>query len=70
MSQSKLQAFMEKLKSRNPHEAEFHQAVKEVIETSLPYIEQHKAYQGHGLLERLCEPDRVVSFRVAWLDDE
>lgn len=61
---------MEWLRKRSPHEPEFHQAVEEVAESVLPYIAQHSHYQGRKLMERLCEPDRAISFRVAWLDDK
>ena len=62
--------FMSGLKRRNPSEREFHQAVHEVAYDILPYIESNPKYQNALLLERLSEPDRVISFRVCWVDDE
>ncbi len=65
-----LAAFMSNLKKRNPHQPEFHQAVQEWAETILPFVEENPQYASYGLLERITEPDRVVSFRVTWLDDK
>lgn len=57
------------LKRRNPGELEYHQAVEEFVETVMPTVMANKKYQDAMILERLCEPDRVISFRVAWHDD-
>lgn len=65
-----LQDFMEKLKHRSATETEFHQAVEEVASDIIPVINETPDYQGKGLLERLTEPDRVVSFRIAWRRDD
>ena len=62
--------FMEGLIKRNPHEPEFHQAVKEVAESVIPFINEHPKYKQAHILERMTEPDKVVSFRVSWEDDE
>jgi glutamate dehydrogenase/leucine dehydrogenase len=62
--------FLAKIIAKNPSETEFHQAVKEVAESLLPYIEEHPKYKKHKILERICEPERVVMFRVPWLDDQ
>ena len=62
-------AFMERVRGRNPHEPEFHQAVHEVAETLVPYINEHPEYQEAAILDRLTEPDRVIQFRVSWVDD-
>lgn len=62
-------SFIEAVAKRNPNEPEFMQAVKEVAETVIPFIEDNKKYQGKMLLERMVEPERVVMFRVAWIDD-
>ena len=62
--------FMRGLKRRNPGEKEFHQAVREVAETLMPYILENPKYQEYQILERLTEPDRVVIFRVCWEDDQ
>lgn len=65
-----LEHFMEGLIKRNPHEPEFHQAVKEVAESVIPYINKHPQYKQAHILERMTEPDKVVSFRVSWEDDD
>lgn len=67
---SKVDAFMEKVKAKNPGETEFHQAVKEVAESVMPFIEENPKYEEAKILERIAEPERVVSFRVPWLDDD
>ena len=64
-----LENFMNGVKRRNPGESEFHQAVQEVAATILPYIADKPAYKESMILERMTEPDRVVSFRVTWQDD-
>jgi len=64
-----LQNVMATVKSRNPGEAEFHQAVAEVLESLEPVIAKHPEYEEAGLIERFVEPERVVSFRVPWVDD-
>lgn len=64
-----LEHFMEGLIKRNPYETEFHQAVKEVAESVIPFINQHKKYKQAHILERMTEPDKVISFRVSWEDD-
>lgn len=70
MDYPRVQAFMAEAKRRNPHEPEFLQAVEEVAETIIPFIESNPRYQGHALLERMIEPERVIQFRVPWTDDE
>jgi len=60
---------MNEVKARNGHEPEFIQAVQEVAETVLPYIVQHDIYHGKNILLRMVEPERLISFRVAWVDD-
>ena len=62
--------FMAGLIKRNPGEPEFHQAVREFAETVLPYQLERSAYRKAQILERMTEPDRIVSFRVTWTDDE
>ncbi|MEO2063403.1 MAG: NADP-specific glutamate dehydrogenase [Christiangramia sp.] len=62
--------FLDKVSARNSNEPEFMQAVHEVAETIIPFIEKNKKYQNKMLLERMVEPERVVMFRVSWLDDE
>jgi glutamate dehydrogenase (NADP+) len=61
--------FMERIVAKNPAEPEFHQAVKEVVESLVPCLEKHPEYVEHKILERMTEPDRVFIFRVPWLDD-
>ncbi|MBQ5777400.1 MAG: NADP-specific glutamate dehydrogenase [Oscillospiraceae bacterium] len=55
--------------ARNPHEEEFHQAVREVLESLIPVIERDPRYEESGILERMCEPERFFYFRVPWVDD-
>lgn len=61
---------MDSLKRRNPGETEFHQAVYEVAESLIPFIESAPQYEEARLLERMCEPDRTIMFRVCWEDDK
>ncbi|MBT8452538.1 MAG: NADP-specific glutamate dehydrogenase [Deltaproteobacteria bacterium] len=61
---------MEGLEQRNPHETEFIQAVREVAHSVFPLLEENKDYQDAKILERMTEPDRIISFRVSWEDDE
>lgn len=68
--QAKIDAFMEMVKERNGHEPEFIQAVQEVAETVIPYIVQHDIYHGKNILLRMVEPERLISFRVCWVDDK
>ena len=68
MSQS-IDAFIEAVGKRNPTAPEFMQAVKEVAETVIPFIEKNAKYQGKMLLERMVEAERVIMFRVVWIDD-
>ena len=62
--------FMERLVAKNPAEPEFHQAVKEVVDSLIPCLEKHPEYVEHKILERMSEPDRTFIFRVPWLDDK
>ena len=64
-----VEAVLKTVHERDPDQPEFHQAVKEVLESLVPVIEQNPEFADHGLLERLVEPERVVSFRVPWTDD-
>ncbi|TXE13142.1 NADP-specific glutamate dehydrogenase [Seonamhaeicola algicola] len=61
--------FLDQVKQRNPHEPEFLQAVEEVAETVIPYIVEHDIYYGKNILLRMVEPERVITFRVCWVDD-
>ncbi|MBN2611221.1 MAG: NADP-specific glutamate dehydrogenase [Bacteroidales bacterium] len=66
----KINDFMAKVIAKNPGETEFHQAVKEVVESLLPFIEENPKYRHAKILERITEPERVIMFRVPWLDDK
>ena len=61
--------FLEEVSAKNKNEPEFMQAVTEVAETVIPYIVEHDIYYGQNILLRMVEPERVLSFRVAWIDD-
>lgn len=61
--------FLDLVKERNAHEPEFLQAVEEVAETVIPYVVQHDIYYGKNVLLRMVEPERLISFRVCWVDD-
>ncbi|MDO5625782.1 MAG: NADP-specific glutamate dehydrogenase [Pseudomonadota bacterium] len=66
----RLDDFLRTIEKRDPHQPEFLQAVREVMVSLWPFLEKNPKYREHGLLERLCEPDRVIQFRVAWVDDK
>ena len=55
--------------ARDPHESEFHQAAKEILDSLVPVLARHPRFMEHGVLERLVEPERSYSFRVPWVDD-
>lgn len=61
---------LEQLKTRNAHETEFLQAAEEVLESLSPVFDKHPEFQKHAILERIVEPERVIQFRVPWLDDQ
>ncbi|MBN1187394.1 MAG: NADP-specific glutamate dehydrogenase [Bacteroidales bacterium] len=65
----KVNEFMAKVIAKNPGESEFHQAVKEVVESLLPFVEENPKYKHAMILERIVEPERVMMFRVPWIDD-
>ena len=66
----RVQQFMAMIKAKNPGETEFHQAVQEVAESLIPYIEENPRYKHAKILERIAEPERTIIFRVPWLDDK
>ncbi|MFT0714193.1 NADP-specific glutamate dehydrogenase [Flagellimonas lutimaris] len=68
--EEKIKVFMDEVIARNGHEPEFIQAVQEVAETVIPYIAQNDIYHGKNILLRMVEPERLISFRVAWIDDD
>ena len=65
-----VQEFMARIKAKNPGEDEFHQAVHEVAESLIPYIEENPQYKEAKILERIAEPERVILFRIPWVDDK
>jgi glutamate dehydrogenase (NADP+) len=69
MKYASAKQFLQYVSDRNPGQPEFLQAVTEVVESLWPFIEQNPRYVEHGLLDRLVEPERVLMFRVSWMDD-
>ena len=67
---SSLESFLSHVQKRDPHQTEFAQAVREVMTTLWPFLEQNPRYRQMSLLERLVEPERVIQFRVVWVDDK
>ena len=68
-NKARVEAFMARLAWRNPGETEFHQAVREVAESLMPFLAERPQYETARVLERMTEPDRVITFRVTWQDD-
>ena len=68
--QAAIDSFMASVKAKNSHESEFLQAVQEVAETVIPFIEENPKYKTAKILERIAEPERVIMFRVPWVDDK
>ncbi len=66
----RVEKFMAEVKAKNPGENEFHQAVMEVAESIIPFIEENPKYKHGKILERMVEPERVILFRVPWVDDK
>jgi len=66
----KVEEFMAQVVAKNPGEVEFHQAVREVVESLAPFIEKNPKYEEAKILERMVEPERVIMFRVPWIDDK
>ena len=66
----KIEEFMVKVIEKNPGEVEFHQAVREVVESVMPFMEENPKYQEAKILERMVEPERAIMFRAPWLDDQ
>jgi glutamate dehydrogenase (NADP+) len=65
----KVQAIYQEVVKRNPNEAEFHQAVREVLESLGPVLAKHPEFVDHKIIQRICEPERQIIFRVPWQDD-
>ncbi|MEM0939025.1 MAG: NADP-specific glutamate dehydrogenase [Bacteroidota bacterium] len=68
--EKEVDSFLREIEAKNPHEPEFLQAVKEVAETVIPFISENSKYQNKNILESVCEPERVIMFKVPWQDDE
>lgn len=66
----RVEQFMARIKAKNPSQPEFHQAVMEVAESLIPYIEENPRYKFSKVLERIAEPERVIIFRVPWMNDK
>ena len=64
-----VEGFLGRLKQRDPHQPEFHQAVEEVVRSLWPFLDAHPKYLKAGILERMVEPERAILFRVPWVDD-
>ncbi|HNE26456.1 MAG TPA: Glu/Leu/Phe/Val dehydrogenase dimerization domain-containing protein, partial [Pseudomonadales bacterium] len=64
-----IETFLAYVHQRDPHQPEFHQAVEEVVRTLWPFLAQNPHYLAAGVLERMVEPERVIMFRVPWMDD-
>jgi glutamate dehydrogenase (NADP+) len=65
-----VEQFMSMIKAKNPAQPEFHQAVQEVAESLIPFIEEHPKYKHAKVLERIAEPERVIIFRIPWINDK
>ena len=70
MKYTSLEAFLENVARRNPGETEFLQTVTEVMGSLWPFLQKHPEYADHGLLDRLVEAERIIQFRVCWIDDQ
>jgi glutamate dehydrogenase (NADP+) len=66
---SEIEAFMDRVSLKNAHEPEFLQAVQEVAEAVIPFVENNPKYKSARILDRIVEPERTIMFRVPWLDD-
>ncbi|MEY3099313.1 MAG: hypothetical protein RIS63_201, partial [Bacteroidota bacterium] len=67
---AEIEAFMDRVRAKNGHEPEFLQAVQEVAEAVIPFIESHPKYKTAKILDRIVEPERTIIFRIPWLDDQ
>ena len=66
---AEIEEFMDRVRSKNGHEPEFLQAVQEVAEAVIPFMESHPKYKTAKILDRIVEPERTIIFRIPWLDD-
>src|SRR5690554_3461186 len=64
-----VQSVFDTVIKRNPNEIVFHQAVKEILDSLTPVLAKHPKYRSQGILERLVEPERIITFRVPWMND-
>lgn len=69
MTGNNVEKFMEKVRAKNSNESEFLQAVDEVVDSIYPFLEENPKYLNHKIMERIVEPERVIMFRVPWVDD-
>ena len=69
MKYATLDSFLTSIQAKNPHHPEYLQATTEIMETLWPFLESNPKYTEHALIERLLMPERIVIFRVAWVDD-
>ena len=69
MSNKYIERVIEDCKKNNPGEVEFHQTVEEVLHSLAPVVEKHPEYEANAILERLVEPERGITFKVTWVDD-
>ena len=69
-TETKIKTFLSEIEKKNPNEPEFLQAVEEVAEMVIPFIEENEEFQDVKILERIAEAERVLIFRVPWLDDK
>ena len=68
--QNLIDEFMQRVRTKNPGEPEYHQAVLEVAESVIPFMEENPRYKKAKILTRIVEPERVLMFRVPWIDDK
>jgi len=68
--QKQVDDFMTYVESKNPAQNEFIQAVREVVESLIPYVEENPKYKMAKILERIIEPERIIIFRVPWMNDK
>jgi glutamate dehydrogenase (NADP+) len=68
--QNRLAQLLDNVRLRDPAQPEFHQAVEEVLESLAPFLDGNPKYLDKGLLERLLEPERIIQFRISWVDDQ
>ena len=66
----KVEPIFKEVLDRNPGEVEFHQAVREVLESLGPVLVKHPEFADHRIIERICEPERQIIFRIPWVDDK